>query len=106
MARLWLVLRRRVGSATWVRKAGLGKGSHTEQVKNPGQGRPVREGKTMESEIMAAIDKVADKVIELQDKVAAYIRSGSSVPESLIDELTGRLVDLDDLQQELEQCEC
>lgn len=58
----------------------------------------------MEKEIMAAIDKVADKVIELQDKVAAYIRSGSSVPESLIDELTERLSDLDDLQQELEQC--
>jgi predicted transcriptional regulator len=60
----------------------------------------------MESEIMSAIDKVADKVIELQDKVASYIRSGSSVPKSLLDELQSACQELDDLQEELDQCVC
>jgi hypothetical protein len=60
----------------------------------------------MESEIMAGIDKVADKVIELQDKVAAYIRSGSSVPKSLQDDLQLACQELDDLQEELDQCVC
>jgi hypothetical protein len=60
----------------------------------------------MEKRIMAQIDVVADRVIELQDRVAAYIRSGSSVPKSLLDDLQLACQELDDLQEELDQCVC